>query len=109
MTLSNAHVPIATRPPVLEMRLLGDFALRIGDTPLPPIGSARAQSLLVYLLLHRAAPQPRDRIAFILWPDSTEVQARTNLRHVLHDLRRALPNADQFLRITQRTIQWRND
>jgi DNA-binding SARP family transcriptional activator len=100
---------IAARPPVLEMRLLGDFALRIGDTPLPPIGSARAQSLLVYLLLHRDAPQPRDRLAFILWPDSTEPQARTNLRHVLHDLRRALPSPEQFLEITSRTLQWRAD
>ena len=34
---------------------------------------------------------PRQRLAFLLWPDSTEAQARTNLRHVLHTLRRALP------------------
>jgi hypothetical protein len=46
----------------------------------PPLGSARAESLLAYLLLHRDAAQPRQRLAFLLWPDSSEPQARTNLR-----------------------------
>src|SRR5262245_10639281 len=64
-------------------------------------------SLLVYLLLHRDAPQPRQRLAFRLWPDSTEPQALTNLRKVLHGLRRALPDADRFLDVTPRTLQWR--
>src|ERR1700745_577407 len=94
---------------MLELRLLGDFSLRMGDTPLPAMGSARAQSLLVYLLLHRAAPQPRDRIAFLLWPDSTEAQARTNLRHVLHNLRRANAFADRYLDVTARTLRWRTE
>jgi DNA-binding SARP family transcriptional activator len=42
-----------------------------------------------------------------LWPDSTERQARTNLRHVLHNLRRALPGADEYLEVTARTLRWR--
>ena len=44
--------------------------------------------------------QPRQRLAFLLWPDSTEAQARTNLRKVLHTLRRALPDADRFIEVT---------
>lgn len=60
-------------------------ALRLDGRPLPPVESARAESLLAFLLLHRQAPQPRQRQAFGLWPDSTEAQARTNLRHVLHN------------------------
>ena len=68
---------------------------------------ARAESLLAYLLLHRDAPQPRQRLAFLLWPDSSEAQARTNLRHVLHTLRRALPDADRFLDVAPRTLRWR--
>ena len=79
----------------LTVRLLGELDLRLGDVPLPPLESARAESLLAYLLIHRGAPQPRQRLAFLLWPDSTEQQARTNLRHVLHKLRRALPDADR--------------
>ena len=45
----------------LRIRLLGELELRLGERPLPPLGSARAASLLAYLLIHRAAPQPRQR------------------------------------------------
>src|SRR5829696_5266410 len=80
----------------LRIRLLGELDLRHGETPLAPLGSARAESLLAYLLLHRDAPQPRQRLAFLLWPDSSEPQARTNLRHLLHNLRRSLPDPDWY-------------
>lgn len=95
--------------PALRIRLLGELDLRQGEASLPPLESARAASLLAYLLLHRKAPQSRQRLAFLLWPDSTESQARTNLRHVLHILRRALPDPDRFLEVTSRTLQWRTD
>lgn len=94
---------------LLRIRLFGELDLRLGEVSLPPLGSARAESLLAYLLLHRAAPQPRHHLAFLLWPDSTEAQARTNLRHVLHSLRRALPDSDRYLAVTPRTLQWRED
>jgi DNA-binding SARP family transcriptional activator len=93
----------------LRIRLLGELDLRHGEVPMPPLGSTRAESLLAYLLLHREAAQPRQRLAFLLWPDSSEAQARTNLRHLLHLLRRALPDPDRFLEVTQRTLRWRED
>jgi DNA-binding SARP family transcriptional activator len=95
--------------PTLRIRLLGELDLRHDGTPLPPLESARAASLLAYLLLHAEAPQPRQRLAFLLWPDSTESQARMNLRHVLHNLRRALPDPNRFLEVTPRTLRWRAD
>lgn len=95
--------------PLLRISLLGAVDLRVDGVALPPLASARAESLLAYLLLHREAPQPRQRLAFLLWPDSTEAQARTNLRHVLHTLRHALPDADRFLAVTPRALQWRPD
>src|SRR5829696_9018657 len=36
-------------------------------------------------------------------------QARTNLRHLLHNLRRSLPDPDRYLEVTQRTLRWRDD
>jgi DNA-binding SARP family transcriptional activator len=96
-------------PPLLRIRLLGELSLRLGEAPLPPLDSARSESLLAYVLLHRDAPVPRERLAFLLWPDSTESQARTNLRHVLHTLRHALPDADRYLDVTPRTLRWRPD
>jgi DNA-binding SARP family transcriptional activator len=91
----------------LRIRLLGELDLRLGDEGLPPLESARAESLLAYLLIHRDAPQPRQRLAFLLWPDSTEPQARTNLRKALHNLRRALPGDERFLDVNARTLRWR--
>ncbi len=96
-------------PPILRIRLLGELDLRVGDEGLPALDSARAESLLAHLLVHRGAPQARERLAFLLWPDSSEPQARTNLRHVLHNLRRALPHVDRFLDVTPRTLRWRTD
>src|SRR4029453_950169 len=124
--------------PTLRIRLLGELDLRHGDVPVPPLGSARAESLLAHLLLHREAAQPRQRLAlllwpgspethartklrhllraapprrrlaFLLWPDSSESQARTTLRPLLHVLRRALPDADRFLEVTPRTLRGRD-
>jgi predicted ATPase/DNA-binding SARP family transcriptional activator len=73
------------------------------------LSADRLQSLLAYLLLNRAAPQPRHHLAFQLWPDSSESQARTNLRNLLHNLRANLPEAGTFLDITNLTLQWRPD
>ncbi len=70
------------------------------------MNSSRLQALLAYLVLHRHAPQPRRHLAFLLWPDSTEAQARTNLRNLLHTLRQALPDADRFLSADTHTLQW---
>ncbi len=119
MPSERAHVASATggfevrhegtipmESPTLSIRLFGELDLRHDRAPLPPLESARAASLLAYLLLHREAPQPRQRLAFLLWPDSTERQARTNLRQVLHNLRRALPDPDRFLDVTPRTLRW---
>lgn len=91
----------------LSVRLFGELELRLGDERLPRLESARARSLLAFLLLHRDAPQSRHRLAFMLWPDSTEGQALTNLRHLIHTLRQASPELDQFLEVTTQTLGWR--
>lgn len=93
----------------LHLRLLGGFSLFSGDRPLTSLGSSRLQSLLAYLVLHRDAPQPRQHLAFLLYPDSSETQARTNLRNLLHLLRQALPEPDRFVSGDTLSLQWRDD
>ncbi|HEY5003262.1 MAG TPA: hypothetical protein VII61_08925, partial [Ktedonobacteraceae bacterium] len=93
--------------PTLHIHLLGDFLLTANDTPITTVSITRLQSLLAYLLLHRDAPQNRSHLAFLLWPDSTEPQAHTNLRKLLYQLRQALPDIDQFLCVDKQTLQWR--
>ncbi len=94
---------------VLRVHLLGEFRLFHGDQPVTTLNTARLQSLLAYLLLHRGTPQPRYHLAFQFWPDSSESQAHTNLRHLLHLLRRALPDADDWLCVDGATLLWRAD
>lgn len=93
--------------PTLSVTLLGDFGLRWGDEPVTRVKTARMQALVAYLVLHRDVQQSRRRVSFLFWPDSTEAQARTNLRRELHHLRRALPQADRYLRVDAQTICWR--
>jgi DNA-binding SARP family transcriptional activator/regulation of enolase protein 1 (concanavalin A-like superfamily) len=95
--------------PKLRIDLLGGCRVLVGDRLLEAISSPRLQSFLAYLLLHRGTPQTRQHIAFTFWPDSTEPQARTNLRKLLYDLRQALPQADAFVQADDHTIRWLTD
>jgi DNA-binding SARP family transcriptional activator len=94
---------------VLRIRLLGDFTLTSDDGPIEGITTPRLQSLIGYLVMHRDAPQLRQHLAFVFWPDSSEMQARNNLRQLIHVLRRALPSESAFLASDNRTLQWRRE
>lgn len=74
---------------MVEIRLLGEQRIAAGPDP-GSRTSSRSLGLLAYLVLHAGIPQPRQRLAGIFWPGSTESQARTNLRRELHHLRALL-------------------
>lgn len=90
----------------MHLRLLGDFALRIDGRERAAELPTRVRDLLAYLALDPDTAHSRQRVAFRLWPDTTEAQARTNLRNVLHHLRRADPEIEALVDITQSTLQW---
>lgn len=90
----------------MRVRLLGDFELRPSEGEPLRLDSTRAESLLGYLALHAGIPQPRQVLAALLWPDSTEGQARTNLRHLLHTLRQSV-EVGHLLDISARTVALR--
>ncbi len=94
---------------MLSISLLGGFSIKQDQAPVPEVNTPRLQSLVAYLLLHRDAPQSRAHIAFLFWPDTSEVQARTNLRNLLHHLRHALPDADSYLDVSVQTLEWRRE
>jgi DNA-binding SARP family transcriptional activator len=93
----------------LRIALLGDFRIENGEEPVEGVDTPRLQSFLAYLLLHAEAPQLRQHVAFIYWPDSSEPQARTNLRKQVYHLRRALPDADRYLYADTKNVQWQPD
>jgi DNA-binding SARP family transcriptional activator/predicted ATPase len=73
------------------------------------ISSARIQSLLAYLALHRDSGQSRQQLAFLFWPESSEAQARNNLRQLVHQLRRMWPTMDHWLTVDASRLSWRRE
>ncbi|MGH3974098.1 MAG: ATP-binding protein, partial [Pseudonocardiaceae bacterium] len=93
------------RPTRLQVRLLGAVEIILDGRRLRAFNSLRLQRFLGLIALRRD-PQHRSRLAFELWPDSDEPQARTNLRKLLHDFRHALPDSGEFVEIDNETVRW---
>ena len=93
----------------LHIRLLGGFRLSYDETPVRTLNTPRLQSLLSYLVLKAGTPQSRRNLSTSFWPDSSDAQARTNLRQLLHHLRRALPDADTFIDADTESVSWKED
>ena len=80
---------------MLRIQLFGSFQITDDEKPLSRVQSDRLQALLAYLVLHRDRPLSRQQLAVTFWPDTTDAQARTNLRTLITRLREALPDADR--------------
>ena len=90
----------------MRINLFGDLRISCSGRPVTTVNVNRMQSLIAYLILHGDTPQPRERLAFVLWPGSTEPQARTNLRQLLHHLKRALPAECKSLVADHHSVRW---
>ena len=94
----------------LRIDLLGGFNVRVDGRSIARVPSARQQQLIAFLVLQaRSGPIPRQRVSGTLWPDSTDVQAQTNLRRELHHLREAWPRLEALIVSESRTLVWRED
>ena len=91
----------------LHIHLLGQFQARADEHPIAGFEQKRLQALLAYLLLSGPDPVPREQAAFAFWPDSTDAQAHTNLRNLLHRLRDVLPDSENYLQFNRHRIWWR--
>ena len=94
----GSHMPSDTSgvnselvPARLQVRLFGAVEIILDGRRLRAFDSLRLQRFLARTVLWRE-PRHRSRLAFELWPDSTEHQARTNLRKLLHEFRHSLPD-----------------
>jgi len=76
----------------LVVKLLGKFEVSRDGKPIS-ITSRPAQSLFAYLILSAGTAHRREKLAGLLWPDSLEETARSNLRSALWKIRKALPSS----------------
>jgi DNA-binding SARP family transcriptional activator/tetratricopeptide (TPR) repeat protein len=90
---------------MLHVTLLGEQAITDNGTGSVRMRSSRTVALIAFLAVHAGAPQARQRIAGLFWPDSTDTQALTNLRRELHNLRHVLGD-ELSLVVTSRDLCW---
>ena len=91
---------------MLRVCVLGEQAI-IDDETGVRTRSARAVALVAFLAWHAGTAQPRQRIAGLFWPESTDAQALTNLRRELHHLRQVL-GEDCSPVVTPTDLRWRD-
>ncbi|WP_042885385.1 ATP-binding protein [Cupriavidus necator] len=101
----SQHAPEAR----YSVRLFGEFHLDGADAHMPDANSPRLQALLAYLILRRGAPQSRQQLAFLFWPDSGQAQARNALRQLLFQLRKAWPQAARLVHADAQMVRWLPD
>ena len=95
---------------MLRIYLLGGFRAEADSRPLPV--HPGLAGLWAYLLLHSNRPVSRDQLAFTLWLDHSEAEARARLRQSLRQLRCLLPSAPQsrpWLLEEKRSLRWNPD
>lgn len=72
--------------PTLKLHLFGMPQLYLDDMPITEFVTRKALALFIYLASNRR-PQPRHKLAALLWRDVAEKQAHNSLRRVLPNLR----------------------
>lgn len=94
----------------LQIQLLGGFSIALnGIDVLPGRRNTRTGLLLAYLLLKPGKRISRQHLAYTFWPDSGDVQARTNLRGLLASLRKQAPELFAYIRDDDPYLGWRSD
>ena len=93
----------------VKISVLGDFRVSMSpsatadDTSHPiSIGAQKNKALLAWLACHADQPQPRERLADLLWPDHEPSNAKASLRQAVAGLKKALP--EHILLTEDRTL-----
>jgi DNA-binding SARP family transcriptional activator len=79
--------------PKLKVFLFGGFRAECEGRPRIVLARKKGQALLALLALRPGTGYPREALTALLWPESSDDEARHSLRQELHELRRALAAA----------------
>ncbi len=74
----------------LNVCMFGKLRMRCKGQVLDEFACGKSQELFCYLLLHRAAPLPRESLATLMWGDSSTAQSGQYLRQSLWKLQTKL-------------------
>lgn len=74
----------------IKVFLFGKFRMEVGTDLSQKIEPQKAKELLVYLLLNRDQPQPREQLAEVLWGEIPPEQSKGYLRKALWQLQSVL-------------------
>lgn len=89
----------------LEIGTFGDLTLKLNSDPVAGLVSRKADALVVYLA-RAGKPVARETLAGLLWDDSSQSAALTNLRVVLASLKRVLGD---YVEATRESIELTGD
>ena len=78
----------------LQIRLLGEFQMRLAPDSHIELPTRKAKCLLAYLACHPGESLPRERLVGLFWGGSEEKRAQHNLRQTLTYLRKSLGSLD---------------
>jgi DNA-binding SARP family transcriptional activator len=92
----------------LKVQFLGGFRVFLSGQEVSDVFSERVRLLLAFLLLNSGSSISRKQLAYTFWPETTESQARTNLRNLLHRFRNSIQEADTFFQFNNQTIRRRS-
>ena len=97
---------------MLEVRLLGQFVVLLDGASIQ-INSRPAQSLLAYLLINAGKSFRREKLAGLLWPDTSDANSRNNLRQAIWRIRKSLekdsPSSQPYFLVDDLTIGFNSE
>lgn len=74
----------------VRVSLFGKFCVELGGEPLERFDAGKLTEIFSYLLIYRGRPHAREKLASLLWSDSSTTQSKTYLRKTLWQLQTAL-------------------
>lgn len=97
--------------PLLSVQCLGNLQITFGGRSVT-LKMSKAAVLLVYLMRHGGVAHGREQLATLLWPEASQAKTQENFRQALYQVRQVFGDrqtADQYLSVTQKTVQFRAD
>jgi WD40 repeat protein/serine/threonine protein kinase/DNA-binding SARP family transcriptional activator len=79
----------------LSLTLLGNFEAVLDQRPFTQFRTNKVQALLIYLVVEAPTVHQRDILIELLWPGLPQKSAQVNLRQILYQLKKVIPDYEE--------------